>query len=46
MDEYYLDLKRAVNALESYMANLGKDDYDYLQKKFNRIVEIQKSFRA
>jgi len=43
MDVYYIDLKKAVKALESYMATLNKDDYNYLKVKFERISNLQKN---
>ncbi|MHA1301883.1 MAG: hypothetical protein ACTSO9_20900 [Candidatus Helarchaeota archaeon] len=45
MDEYYMDLKKAVKALENYMATLSKDDYNYLKVKFDRIARVQKNFQ-
>ena len=45
MDEYYQDLKKAITALEKYVASLEKDDYKYLYSSLERITDIQRNFR-
>jgi len=45
MDEYYTDLKKAIAALENYVASLEKDEYNYLYSSLERITDIQKNFR-
>ena len=44
MDEYYIDLKKAVAALEKFTASLNQDDYNSLFSTLKRISQVQKEF--